>query len=203
MKFGIFYEHQIPRPWSGRSEYDVFQNSLAQIELADRLGYDYAWVVEHHFLEEYSHSSAPEVFLGAASQRTKRIRLGHGIVQLPTNHPIRVAERVATLDLLSGGRVELGLGEGQGPVELHPFGRRVRDKRDAWEEAVRALIPMFTPIALPPRRNVVTPCAKRSEPILVTPAGRDHSPFGPRRPGAYSRSRSRCSTFTGNSLLAK
>ncbi len=144
MKFGIFYEHQLPRPWSERSEYDIFQDSLAQIELADGLGYDYAWVVEHHFLEEYSHSSAPEVFLGAATQRTRRIRLGHGIVQLPTNHPIRVAERVATLDLLSGGRVELGLGEGQGPIELHPFGARVREKRDVWEEAVRALIPAFT-----------------------------------------------------------
>jgi alkanesulfonate monooxygenase SsuD/methylene tetrahydromethanopterin reductase-like flavin-dependent oxidoreductase (luciferase family) len=84
------------------------------------------------------------VFLGAASQRTRRIRLGHGIVQLPTNHPIRVAERVATLDLLSGGRVELGLGEGQGPVELHPFGARVREKRDVWEESVKALVPAFT-----------------------------------------------------------
>ena len=144
MRFGIFYEHQIPRPWSERSEYETLQNSLAQIELADRLGYDYAWVVEHHFLEEYSHSSAPEVFLGAASQRTQRIRLGHGIVQLPTNHPIRVAERVATLDLLSGGRVELGLGEGQGPVELHPFGARVREKRDVWQESVKALVPAFT-----------------------------------------------------------
>ena len=144
MRFGIFYEQQIPRPWAERSEYDVLQNSLVQIELADRLGYDYAWVVEHHFLEEYSHSSAPEVFLGAASQRTRRIRLGHGIVQLPTNHPIRVAERVATLDLLSGGRVELGLGEGQGPIELHPFGARVREKRDVWEESVQALVPAFT-----------------------------------------------------------
>jgi luciferase family oxidoreductase group 1 len=144
VRFGIFYEHQIPRPWGARSEYQTFQDSLAQIELADRLGYDYAWVVEHHFLEEYSHSSAPEVFLGAATQRTRRIRLGHGIVQLPTNHPIRVAERVATLDLISGGRVELGLGEGQGPVELHPFGARVRDKREVWEEAVRAMVPAFT-----------------------------------------------------------
>ena len=95
---------------------------------ADRLGYDYAWEVEHHFLEEYSHSSAPEVFLGAASQRTKRIRLGHGVVQLTTNQPHRVAERVATLDLLSGGRVDLGMGEAAGPAELHPFGIRVRDK---------------------------------------------------------------------------
>jgi luciferase family oxidoreductase group 1 len=144
MKIGIFYEHQLPRPWGPKSEYDVFQNSLAQIELADRLGYDYAWVVEHHFLEEYSHSSAPEVFLGAATQRTRRIRLGHGIIQLPTNHPLRVAERVATLDVISGGRVELGLGEGQGPVELHPFGARVREKREKWEEAVQALVPAFT-----------------------------------------------------------
>jgi len=120
------------------------QDSLAQIELADQLGYDYAWEVEHHFLEEYSHSSAPEVFLGAASQRTKNIRLGHGIIQITTNQPHRVAERVATLDLLSGGRVELGLGEGGGPAELHPFGTQVRSKRERWLEAVEAIIPMFT-----------------------------------------------------------
>jgi alkanesulfonate monooxygenase SsuD/methylene tetrahydromethanopterin reductase-like flavin-dependent oxidoreductase (luciferase family) len=144
VKFGIFYELQLPRPWGERSEYQLLQDALGQIELADRLGFDYAWCVEHHFLEEYSHCSAPEVFLGAATQRTRRIRLGHGIIQLPTNHPLRVAERVATLDLLSGGRVELGLGEGQGPVELHPFGARVREKRDVWEEAVQALVPAFT-----------------------------------------------------------
>ena len=144
MKFGIFYELQLPRPWTERSEYQLLQDALAQIELADQLGFDYAWCVEHHFLEEYSHCSAPEVFLGAASQRTKRIRLGHGVVQLPTNHPIRVAERVATLDLLTGGRVELGLGEAQGPVELHPFGARVREKREVWEEAVQAIVPAFT-----------------------------------------------------------
>src|SRR6185503_11827591 len=81
----------------------LYQNALTQVELADRLGYDYAWEVEHHFLEEYSHSPAPEVFLGAASQRTKNIRLGHGIVQLTTNPPQRVAERIACLDLVSNG----------------------------------------------------------------------------------------------------
>ena len=133
MKFGIFYEHQLPRPWQEHSEYELLQNSLTQIELADKLGYDYAWEVEHHFLEEYSHSSAPEVFLGAASQRTKSIRLGHGVIQLPTNQPHRVAERVATLDLLSKGRVEFGMGEGAGPAELHPFGTQVRSKRESWE----------------------------------------------------------------------
>jgi len=143
MKFGIFYEHQLPRDWDERSEHRLFKQSLDQIELADRLGFDYAWEVEHHFLEEYSHSAAPEVFLGAASQRTKNIRLGHGIIQLTTNHPARVAEKVATLDLLSDGRVELGLGEGASVTELHPFNLKFRDKRDVWEDAVRCTLPMF------------------------------------------------------------
>ena len=80
MKFGLFFEHQVPRPWADGDEQRVFAEALEQIELADRLGFDCAWLVEHHFLEEYSHSSAPELFLAAASQRTSRIRLGHGIV---------------------------------------------------------------------------------------------------------------------------
>ena len=100
MKFGIFYELQLPRPWEEGDELRLYQNALTQLETADQLGYDYAWVVEHHFLEEYSHSPSPESFLAAASQRTKQIRLGHGIFQLTTNHPARVAERVAVLDLL-------------------------------------------------------------------------------------------------------
>src|SRR5579863_10475789 len=103
MKFGIFYEHSVTKPWSRQSELRAYHQALEQIELADELGFDQVWEVEHHFLEEYSHSSAPEVILAAASQRTSRIRLGHGIVQLPAgfNHPARVAERIATLDLVS------------------------------------------------------------------------------------------------------
>src|ERR671933_2838869 len=123
MRFGLFYEHQIPRPWEDGAEERLLSNALDQVELADRAGFDYVWEVEHHFLEEYSHSSAPEVFLAAASQRTRRIRLGHGIVQLPpaVNHPARVAERVATLDLVSGGRVEFGTGESSSAAELGGF----------------------------------------------------------------------------------
>ena len=143
MKFGIFYELQLPKPWGPTSERDLYRNALAQLELADRLGYDYAWEVEHHFLEEYSHSPAPEVFLGAASQRTRRIRLGHGIIQLTTNHPARVAERVAALDLLSDGRVEFGIGEGASITELAPFDRTMAEKRAIWEDAVRCIIPMM------------------------------------------------------------
>src|SRR5207248_9769719 len=103
MRFGIFYEHQNPGPWEEeRAEHRLLKDALEQVELADRVGIDYVWEVEHHFLEEYSHSSAPEVFLAAASQRTSRIRLGHGIVQLPLgfNHTARVAQRIATLDLI-------------------------------------------------------------------------------------------------------
>ncbi|MGO4843360.1 LLM class flavin-dependent oxidoreductase, partial [Rhizobiaceae sp. 2RAB30] len=79
MKLGLFYEHQLPQPWGEGSEQKLFSDALDQIELADRLGFDHIWEVEHHFLEEYSHSSAPEVFLGAVSQRTKNVRIGPGI----------------------------------------------------------------------------------------------------------------------------
>ena len=143
MKFGIFYELQLPRPWGPDSELKLYHNALSELELADRTGYDYAWVVEHHFLEEYSHSPAPEVFLGAASQRTARIRLGHGIIQLTTSHPARIAERVAVLDLLSNGRVEFGMGESASITELEPFGRTMADKRDVWEDALPAVLRMF------------------------------------------------------------
>src|SRR5215510_3019907 len=119
MKFGLFYEHQVPRPWSPEAERRVLLDALEQVALADTLGMQYVWEVEHHFLEEYSHSSAPEVFLAAASQRTRNIRLGHGIVlSAPRfNHPARTAERIAMLDLVSNGRVEFGSGESSSEAE--------------------------------------------------------------------------------------
>src|SRR5881409_2051594 len=145
MKFGIFYEHQLPRPWEADSELRLFQNALDQVELADRLGIDYAWEVEHHFLEEFSHSSAPEVFLAACAMRTERIRLGHGVVLLPHpfNHPIRVAERVAALDILSNGRVEFGTGR-SGPYEQGGFGVPVEDSRAMWQESLEIIPKIWT-----------------------------------------------------------
>src|SRR6476661_9968492 len=132
MRFGLFYEHQMARPWAEGAEEQLLRDALEQVELADRLGFDSVWEVEHHFLEEYSHSSAPEVFLGAASQRTSRIRLGHGIVQLPLefNHTARVAERIATLDLLSNGRVDFGTGESSSEAELGGFNVDRATKRE-------------------------------------------------------------------------
>lgn len=176
MKFGIFYELQCPRPWEADTEHKLYQNALSQVELADQLGYHYAWEVEHHFLEEYSHSPQPEVFLAAASQRTKQIRLGHGIIQLTTNHPARVAEKVACLDLVSNGRVEFGMGEGASITELAPFGRQMEDKQAVWEDGVRCVLPMFKdggweydgPYFKQPLRNVLPkPIQKPHPPLWV------------------------------------
>jgi len=185
MKFGIFYEHQLPRPWHDGDEAKLLRDALEQVELADKLGFDVVWEVEHHFLEEYSHSSAPEVFLAAASQRTRQIRLGHGIVLLPPqyNHPARVAERIATLDLLSGGRVEFGTGESSSEMELSGFGVPREEKRKMWEEMVRLVPQMLvetpfpgcdTPyLKMPPRNVVPKPSQKPHPPLWVACSRRE------------------------------
>ncbi|MGH7935232.1 MAG: LLM class flavin-dependent oxidoreductase [Candidatus Binataceae bacterium] len=145
MKIGGFYEHQLPRPWTRDSEHRLFKDALYQVELSDKLGYDYVWATEHHFLEEYAHSSAPEIFLAAASQRTRNLRLGHGIVQLPPliNQPARVAERIATLDLVSDGRCDFGTGEGATECELGGFNIAQEDKRAMWLEGLSVVTRML------------------------------------------------------------
>src|ERR1700757_2187090 len=179
MRFGLFYEHQLPRPWEPDAEERVMQNALDQIELADTLGYDYVWEVEHHFLEEYSHSSAPEVFLAAASQRTKRIRLGHGIVLMPPgyNHPARIAERLATLDLVSNGRVEWGTGESASRAELEGFGITPAERREMWRETTEQVANMMLmdrsrgyrgkSFAIPARNVIPKPVQKPHPPLWV------------------------------------
>src|SRR5580692_11581995 len=145
MRFGVFYELQLPRPWNKDDERNLFHQALEQVELADRLGFDYAWEVEHHFLEEYSHSSAPEVFLAAAAARTKSIRLGHGIRQvIPNyNHPARTAEGLATLDIISRGRVDFGIGEGATRLELGGFAIPAKEKRAMAIEAAEQIANMM------------------------------------------------------------
>jgi alkanesulfonate monooxygenase SsuD/methylene tetrahydromethanopterin reductase-like flavin-dependent oxidoreductase (luciferase family) len=185
MRFGIFYEHQLPRPWTEGLELKLFQDALDQVELADALGFDNVWEVEHHFLEEYSHSSAPEVFLAACSQRTKQIRLGHGIVLMPPgyNHPARVAERIATLDLVSRGRVEWGTGESSALLELGGYRVPVEEKRNAWREAVEQCANMMAMDPYPgfegryfsmPTRNIVPkPVQKPHPPLWVACSNRE------------------------------
>ncbi|MFN8506881.1 MAG: LLM class flavin-dependent oxidoreductase [Dehalococcoidia bacterium] len=185
MRFGIFYEHQIPRPWGEGAELKLFQDALSQVELADRLGIDYAWEVEHHFLEEYSHSSAPEVFLAAASQRTKNIRLGHGIKLMPPNynHPARIAEEIATLDLVSNGRVEWGTGESASRAELEGFAIEPSERRAMWRETTEQVANMLAMDPYPgfqgrffsmPTRNIVPkPVQKPHPPLWVACSNRD------------------------------
>ena len=131
MRFGVFYELQLPKPWSDGAEHRLVHEALEQVRLADRLGIHHAWAVEHHFLEEYSHCSASDVFLSALAASTRDIRLGFGIRQVIPhyNHPARTAESVAMLDLISSGRVEFGIGEGATRLELHGFGIPAKEKQ--------------------------------------------------------------------------
>lgn len=145
MKFSIFFEMQISRP-TRASEAQLFHDCLEQSILADELGYHCVWEVEHHGLYEYSHSSSPEIFLSFVAARTKRIRVGHGVTLLPHryNHPIRIAERVATLDILSGGRVSWGSGKSSSAVEWHAFENDVRTLHEQWAEAVEMIPRMWS-----------------------------------------------------------
>ena len=142
MRFDLFYELAIPAD-SGRTESAVYADTLAEIELADELGYGCAWLVEHHFMRGYSHSSKPEILLGAVAARTQRIRIGHAIIPLPLHHPVHVAERVATLDVLSGGRLEVGIGRGFSPQEYSTFGQDMAHSRALVEENLAILRASF------------------------------------------------------------
>ncbi len=146
MKFGIFFELSVPRPWTHDSERIVYENALEQAAVADEVGFDYAWAVEHHFLEEYSHCSAPELFLTAIAMRTKRIRVGHGIIVCVPEyvHPIKVAERTAVLDILSGGRLEVGTGRSATWCELGGFRANPDETKKTWDEYVHCLPNMWT-----------------------------------------------------------
>jgi alkanesulfonate monooxygenase SsuD/methylene tetrahydromethanopterin reductase-like flavin-dependent oxidoreductase (luciferase family) len=177
MRFGVFYEHQLPRPWNAGDERNLYHHALEQVVLADRLGYDYAWEVEHHFLEEYSHSSAPEVFLAAAAARTKEIRLGHGIRQvIPNyNHPARTAECLATLDLISDGRVDFGFGEGATRLELGGFKIPAKEKRAMALESAEQIANMMVLEPYPgfQGKYFSMPCRN----VLPKPAQRPHPPI--------------------------
>ena len=185
MRFGVFYEMQLPRPWAPDDERRLFHEALEQVELADRLGYDYAWEVEHHFLDEYSHSSSPEVFLAAAAARTKRIRLAHGIRQvIPNyNHPARTAESLGTLDIMSNGRVDFGIGEGATRLELGGFGIKAKEKRAMALEAAEQIANMMVLEPYPgfegkyftmPCRNVLPkPVQKPHPPLWMACTNRD------------------------------
>jgi len=179
LKFGIFFELSVPRPFTKAGEYRVYTDALEQCRVADEVGFDHVWAVEHHFLEEYSHCSAPEVFLTAVAAQTRRIRVGHGaVVCVPEmNNPIRVAERAAALDLVSGGRLELGTARSSTWTELGGFGADPDQTKATWDEFIRVIPRFWTEEAVEwrggclsmPERNVLPkPLQVPHPPLWVT-----------------------------------
>ena len=177
MKISLFLEHPVPKPWSEDKERQVFQDALELVELADKVGVHCVWITEHHFLEEYSHSSAPEIFLAAASQRTRNIRLGHGIMHMPPNinHPFRVAERISTLDLVSNGRVEFGTGEASTVAELGGFDVDPGEKRAQWDEALRVTLRCMTETPFTGHKGTFVDMPARN--VIPKPVQKPHPPL--------------------------
>jgi len=177
VRFGVFYELQLPKPWGEGAEHTLVQEAIEQVELADNLGIHHAWAVEHHFLDEYSHCSASDVFLTALAAKTKNIRVGFGIRQVIPhyNPPARTAETVAMLDLISSGRVEFGIGESATRMELRGFGISARKKRELALEAAEQIANMMVMDPYPgyegegfsmPARNVLPKPVQKPHPPM-------------------------------------
>ena len=178
MDFGLFYEIPVAAPWHERSEYDAYQAVIAQAVRGEQVGFSHFWTVEHHFLSQFSHCSAPEVLYGAVAARTSTIRIGHGVrlLPFPYNHPIRAAEMAAALDLVCGGRMEFGTGRSATRDELEGFGIDPQETRGMWEEALDVVVGAWTDdvfswegryFKVPPRRVHPKPLQKPHPPLWM------------------------------------
>ncbi len=177
MRFGIFFEMTTPRPWDAGSEKRKLDETIEQIQLADKLGIQHAWMTEHHFMEEYCHATAPEVVLSAAAQVTKNIRIGHGVRHAPPkyNHPVRTAEMAGTLDLVSNGRVEMGFGSSGSEIELGGFGISNDEKHDMSFEAIEQIANMMAMEPFPGYQGKYFSAPARN--IVPKPLQKPHPPF--------------------------
>ena len=133
MQFGVFY--QIPCS-EGQTPADRYADVMAQVQLADQLGYDMAWLAELHFARSFSVMPAPLLMASALSQTTQRIMLGTAVNLLPLHHPLRIAEEVATLDVLSGGRAVFGIGRGSNPNHYRGYGIPIEERNDRFVEGL-------------------------------------------------------------------
>jgi alkanesulfonate monooxygenase SsuD/methylene tetrahydromethanopterin reductase-like flavin-dependent oxidoreductase (luciferase family) len=183
MEFGIFNSlylpHQLREKDPVNAEHNRLLDEVEWTKAADRNGFKYTWATEHHFLDEYSHLSANESFLAYVAAQTSRIHLGSGIFNVtpPVNHPVRVAERVAILDHLSGGRFEFGMGRGSSTTEQRGFG--ILDPeltRDMFDEVVPEFKRMWADteyehegrfFTMPPRNVLPKPFTKPHPPMWV------------------------------------
>lgn len=175
MKFGIMTQLQMPRPWGPNAELNAYHNMLDQAVAAEAAGFGYFWLTEMHFFEEIGHSPCPDMLLAAVSQRTSRIRLGFAVLLVSLQHPYFVAERVATLDLLSNGRAEFGMGRGSTPYMVEAFGVSDARSREVAGEAMEAVMQMFEHERFPgykgkhfdlPPRHVLPRLIQRPHPPL-------------------------------------
>jgi len=177
VRFGLFYELQLPKPWNDGDEHRLVQEAIEQVILADKLGIEHAWAVEHHFLDEYSHCSASDVFLTALAAKTEKIRVGFGIRQVipKYNPPARTAETVAMMDLISNGRVEFGIGESATRMELGGFGIRGKEKRALALEAAEQIANMMVMDPYPGYEGVGFSMPARN--VLPKPLQKPHPPM--------------------------
>ena len=176
MKFAFFCEIPVPRPWTPGKEQAALENTIDQAVFAEEMGFDSFWTVEHHFLDEFSHCSNPEVLYGAVAARTSTLRIGYGVrlTPKPYNHPVRTAESVATLDNISRGRVEFGTGRSATRLELEGFGINPHETREMLAEALDHIVGCWTHDeyafdgkywSMPPRRVHPKPVQQPHPPI--------------------------------------
>ncbi len=151
MELGLLYEFDCPQPWAHAhpwgqrtAERQAYKDNIEQIVLADQMGFEAVWLVEHHFRENRSHMPSNEVVLGALSQITERIKLGFGVALMPHEfvHPARVAEKVATVDLLSRGRAIWGMGRST-PMEQLAFGVDIPESKKKMLAAAKSVVGMW------------------------------------------------------------
>lgn len=188
MEFGLFVQGYVPKQRAQadpEAEHKALMEETEYVIQADKSNFKYAWASEHHFLEEYSHLSANDVFLGYLAHATDRIHLGSGIFNplAPVNHPVKVAEKVAMMDHLSEGRFEFGSGRGAGSHEILGFMPGITDMnhtKEIWEETIGEFPKMWLQDeyvgfqgkhwSLPPRKILPKPYGK-SHPGMWYAAG--------------------------------
>jgi alkanesulfonate monooxygenase SsuD/methylene tetrahydromethanopterin reductase-like flavin-dependent oxidoreductase (luciferase family) len=175
MKFGMMTQIQIPRPWTETSERQAYWNALDQGVAGEAAGFEYFWITEQHFLAEIGHAPASDMFLAALSQRTKTLRLGLGVVLLPIHNPFYVAERVATLDVLSNGRVEFGTGRGTTSYIVEGLGFDPSKGRAVGKESLEAILQMYDQEPFQGYKGEHFDLPKRD--VLPRPIQRPHPPL--------------------------
>ena len=137
LEFGLFF--QLPQA-DGQDVPSRYRDTIAQIVEADRLGFDLAWLAEMHFVREFSVLPSPLVVAAAAAAQTTRIRLGTGVALIPLVQPIRAAEDAATLDIISGGRLEYGIGRGSIAEHFNGFGVAIGERAARFDEAIEVIL---------------------------------------------------------------